>query len=65
MMVIVRKSPFSGVVREMLLDITEGEYNAWEAGVVIQRAMPRLSPSEREFVMTGITDDEWAELFAE
>ena len=27
--------------------------------------MPHLTPGEREFILTGITDEEWDELFAE
>ena len=29
---------------------------------LIQNAMPNLSADEREFLMTGITPEEWAEL---
>jgi hypothetical protein len=27
--------------------------------------MPHLTPDEREFIMTGITEEEWDELFSE
>jgi hypothetical protein len=37
----------------------------WERGVLIQDAMPHLSPDEREFLMTGITPDEWADTMGE
>jgi hypothetical protein len=38
-------------------------YNKWEAGALIQDAFPTLSPELREFIKTGITPEEWDELF--
>lgn len=34
-------------------------------GKAIQEAFPNLSASEREFLMTGITDSEWDEAMNE
>ena len=65
MMLITRKSLISGNINSMSLPITEEQYNAWEQGTLVQVAMPHLSPDEREFVMTGITPEEWAETFGE
>jgi len=65
MMLITRKSLISGNINSMSLPITEGQYTAWERGTPIQVAMPHLSPDEREFVMSGITPEEWAETFGE
>ena len=65
MMLITRKSLISGNINTMSLPITEEQYNAWEQGTLVQDAMPHLSPDEREFVMTGITPEEWAETFGE
>ena len=31
----------------------------------IQNIFPHLTPGQREFIMTGITDDEWDETFKE
>jgi hypothetical protein len=64
-MLITRKSLISGNINTMSLPITEEQYNAWEQGTLVQVAMPHLSPDEREFVMTGITPEEWAETFGE
>jgi|TARA_R100000084_G_scaffold96056_1_gene49924 hypothetical protein len=64
-MLITRKSLISGNTNTMSLPITEEQYNAWEQGTLVQVAMPHLSPDEREFVMTGITPEEWAETFGE
>ena len=64
-MLITRKSLISGNINSMSLPITEEQYNAWEQGTLVQVAMPHLSPDEREFVMTGITPEEWTETFGE
>ena len=64
-MLITRKSLISGNINTMSLPITEEQYNAWEQGTLVQVAMPHLTPDEREFVMSGITPEEWAETFGE
>ena len=40
----------------------EGFVN-WQAGELIQVAMPRLDADGREFIKTGITAEEWEEIF--
>ena len=65
MMLITRKSLISGNINSMSLPITKEQYTAWEQGTLVQVAMPHLSPDEREFVMTGITPEEWADNFGE
>ena len=64
-MLITRKSLISGNINTMSLPITEEQYTAWEQGTLVQNAMPHLTPDEREFVMSGITPEEWAETFGE
>ena len=59
-MLVNRTSILSGKVREMDLDITPAQLELYEVhGVLIQEAFPNLSPDEREFIMTGITPEEW------
>lgn len=43
----------------MDIDVTHEQIAHWEQGVPIQQAMPNLSADEREFMMTGITPEEW------
>jgi hypothetical protein len=62
-MKIVRKSPFTGKVNTKDLPITEEEIKRWQSGELIQKVWPQLSPGDREFLMTGITDDEWDDIF--
>ena len=62
-MKITRKSLFTGVTRTIDLPITEEQLTLWEEGMLIQKAMPNLSPDQREFIMTGVTSEEWNEAF--
>jgi hypothetical protein len=62
-MKITKTSPFSGETNELELDITVEQLKSWKAGTLIQEAMPNLSPDEREFLMTGITANEWKDMF--
>jgi len=62
-MKITRTSTFSGVERTLDLPITEEQIEAWNAGTLIQEAMPQLSAEDREFIMTGVTPEEWDEEF--
>ena len=59
------QSAASGRVHNRILEITEAQVYDWADGASIQDAMPSLSPGEREFLMTGITSEEWAEMFPE
>jgi hypothetical protein len=44
--------------------LTEEAMEDWGAGgQVIQEAMPDVSPEDREFIMTGITPEVWAQQF--
>jgi hypothetical protein len=62
-MKITRKSPFSGKVNEMEIPVTEDQLKDWQSGTLIQNAMPNLTPDQREFLMTGITPEEWNDTF--
>jgi hypothetical protein len=62
-MKITRKSPLTGITRTKEIDVTVAQILAWEEGELIQDAMPHLSADDREFVKTGITGEEWDQLF--
>ena len=64
-MLVVRKSILTGIVRTRDLDITEAQFEAWQNGALIQDAMPQLSVSDREFLINGVTDEEWRQTFGE
>ena len=57
---ITRTSIISGIRRTQSIDITEEQYQRWERGEdLIQNCMPNTSPEEREFILTGVTTEEW------
>lgn len=58
-MKITKVSMLSKIERSLELDVTAEEIKAWKSGMLIQDAMPRLTTDEREFMMTGITAEEW------
>ena len=61
-----RTSPFSGKVNSLDITLDMGDYLNWElGGDHIQRAMPYLTADEREFLMTGITAEEWEKAFGD
>jgi hypothetical protein len=64
-MLITRKSQVSGKTHTKELAITEAQLQRWQEGELIQRVFPDLSPNDREFLMTGITSEEWDEVFSE
>tara|TARA_R110000824_G_scaffold319676_1_gene506680 strand:+ start:415 stop:612 length:198 start_codon:yes stop_codon:yes gene_type:complete len=64
-MQITKASQITGKEASMEIDVTEDQIKAWENGQLIQNAMPNLSADEREFIMTGITPDEWDEVFGD
>jgi hypothetical protein len=37
----------------------------WQRGAMIQNAFADLNADQREFLMTGITPEEWASMFGE
>jgi hypothetical protein len=63
-MLITRTSVF-GVTRTKDLPITQEQYNAWESGVFAQDAFTNLDAADREFIISGNTDEDWNKMFAE
>lgn len=65
-MQITRVSMMSGKTHTMEIDVTQDQLDTYySSGEVIQNVLPHLSADEREFIMTGITPQEWAEMFKE
>ena len=60
---ITKISPFSKKAQTQKIEFDMADYDAWQKGKLIQNAMPYLTPSEREFLMTGITAEEWDNAF--
>ena len=64
-MIITKQSVMSGIVRDREIDVTRNQLDKWKGGMLIQDAMPHLSADDREFIMTGITPEEWDGVFKE
>jgi hypothetical protein len=65
-MQITRKSIISGITRTREIPVDFHDYAVWQSGTAsIQDVLHYLSDSDREFLLSGITDDEWNSLFSE
>ena len=62
---VARTSMLSQITRTMDLPVTQAQLDNYYDGVLLQEAFPNLSPEEREFIKTGITDEEWEAAFSE
>lgn len=63
-MLVTRVSVISRKENSMELDVTQDQLNRYEFGLgLIQDIFPNLKCEEREFIKTGITPQEWEELF--
>ena len=68
-MIIKRTSYLTGVTRERDLPVTQAQLDEFYLPLAqrryIQDIFPDLSASDREFIKTGITDEEWEEHWGE
>ena len=63
-MLITMTSMISKTSSSREIDITEEQiYRIKHTQELIQNVVPHLSPEDREFLITGITPEEWKELF--
>lgn len=65
-----KQSIMSGKVHTMDVDgMSQEEFDKrleqWQNGMLIQDAFPEFDSDQREFIMTGITPDEWAMTFGD
>ena len=63
-MQITRTSQLSGKTRTRDLDVTEAQIDRYiNQGWLLQDAFPNLNADDREFIKTGITGEEWDQMF--
>jgi len=66
---ITKISSLTGNEHTLNINITEDELirveNRYNSKELIQNIVPFLSMDEREFLMTGITNEEWVNTFGE
>lgn len=62
-MQVTRKSALTGKVHTLEIAITQEQYDRWQAGGLIQDVCPDLSVGDREFLISGSTQEEWDSFF--
>jgi hypothetical protein len=64
-MKITRVSRITGISHTRDIPATEEQMKLWDDGngPLIQKVFPNLSADDREFILTGITPEEWAKHF--
>jgi hypothetical protein len=64
-MIVTRKSALTGKVRTKNIPVHQRDIAEYEAGFVsASEVFHYLSSADREFVMCGITDNEWKSAFS-
>jgi len=68
-MLITKQSPISKEFNSIDLNITQDQLdritNRFNTKELIQNIVPDLTPGEREFLISGITEQEWDTLYGE
>lgn len=62
---ITRQSRISGKINKRTVPATPEQFDAWKAGALAQDAFPFCSAEDREFIISGITPEEWKATFGE
>lgn len=61
-----RKSRATGITHTVDLPITQEEWDKFlGSNVLIQHAFSDLTPEQREFLISGTTQEEWDDLFGD
>jgi hypothetical protein len=68
-MIVTKKSSLTGIENTLNIDVTPEQLfrieNRMNTTELIQNIVPNLSMEDREFLMTGITNEEWIRAFGE
>jgi hypothetical protein len=62
-MIISKQSILTGKTSKMDLPVTKEQIKAWQQGELIQNVMPHLSIVEREFLISGMSEEEQNRIF--
>lgn len=62
-MLISKRSPVTGKINTMELNVTPIQLHLWQQGMLIQRVMPNLTAEQREFLISGCTQEDWDKLY--
>ena len=63
MLRVVNTSILTGKEHAMLLPVTREEIDRWQGGELVQDVFPHLNDSQREFLVNGVTPEEWQKAF--
>jgi len=62
-MKLIKQSQLSGKTNAMELNITDKQLARYTNGELVQNVFPDMSLDEMEFIISGITPDEWLSTF--
>lgn len=62
-MLITRRSAITGKTHTLDIPATQEQMDAFNSGVFAQTAFPNLKASDREFILSGVTEEEWNKVF--
>lgn len=62
-MLIRKQSVITGDVHEIELDVTQAELDRHLDGELAHKIWPQMTPPDREFLISGVTPQEWNEAF--
>ena len=62
---ITRVSTLTGEEHTLRLPVSQVQMERWEMGELVQDVFPHLSYSQREFIISGLTEEEWDYAFGE
>lgn len=60
---VTRQSKITGKINKRTIPATPEQFDAWNAGALVQDAFPFCSAEDREFIISGITPEEWKATF--
>lgn len=64
-MEITKVSTLTGKTHTMDIPVTQEQLDAWRTGgELIQNALPELTLDQREFLISGLTPEEWKDFAA-
>jgi hypothetical protein len=65
-MLVTKTSKLTGIEHTRDIPVTEQQLREWMSGRgFIQDVMPEVCPEDREFLISGVTPEEWDAMFAE
>lgn len=60
-MKVTKVSILTGITHTREIDCTEAQVEGHRRGMTVQAAFPQLDAEDREFMISGITPEEWEE----